>query len=229
MAQAKLTLMTLYQYDDTLFQGDFTIPDSMSELIGIDVLAQTILMRCADFELLYPDFDFMKNTAIPNFFNKHYRTFDKWCSALAVDYNPLDNYDRYEDIRDEHRGSSTNNSTIYGTNTENETGSDAQMTSGTSERQESAYDVATYSPKEKTTTSDSVSDTNSRTMNASDSHTTNGSGSDSSTNIHTAHIRGNIGVTTSSKMLEEYIQVQRFSICDQIADLFAEELCLMIY
>ena len=47
--------------------------------------------------------------------------------------------------------------------------------------------------------------------------------------IHTAHIRGNIGVTTSSKMLEEYLQVQRFNVCDQIADLFAEELCLMIY
>ena len=46
---------------------------------------------------------------------------------------------------------------------------------------------------------------------------------------HTAHLYGNIGVTTSAQLLKEFLDVERFNIYEQIADLFVDEFCVMVY
>jgi len=61
----------------------------------------------------------------------------------------------------------------------------------------------------------------------------NGSNDTTSNNTeqikHTAHLYGNIGVTTSTQMLEDFLRVERFNIYEQLADMFISELCLLIY
>lgn len=129
----------------------------------------------------------------------------------------------------------------------------------TKEHQVSAYDSSTYQPSEKDTESNVVnhngtdeSDTSSHTgtegntrevnvnahnekgnTSASDVHTGkelyNDNRLSKDENKHEAHLFGNIGVTTSQEMLSAELEVQRFNIYTQIADLFVEDFCIMIY
>ena len=46
---------------------------------------------------------------------------------------------------------------------------------------------------------------------------------------HEGRVHGNIGVTTSQKMLEDELNIARFNIYENIADLFIDEFCILIY
>lgn len=232
---AKLTLTGMLNYDDTLFNGALPyIP------VGIDfsVLRETIAERCDEFELIYPDLEYLKNYKIPNFFNKHQRTFTKWIEAINIQYDPLNNYDRTEEYTDEEHtsGSDSRSNTTTGThsNTTGETHDTTRTTGGTSQNDVYAYDSAsTASPKDKRT--DSGTDRDAGSSSVTDSGTTGGTLSETGSNTgskvvtHTAHLFGNIGVTTSQQMLQSQLDISRWNIYEQIADLFCEEMCIMIY
>ena len=196
--QSKLTLIGLYNYDNSLFDN-LILPTG----IDTDTVKNQILMRCGEFELLYPDFDFMK-LSILHFSKKHERTFQKWIDALNIKYDPLYNYDRKEEYTDTSAGSITGKSK-------------PSQTTNTYTNEVSAFDSSGYQPKEKTTSQLTVN------QEASDSSTSN--------NIlkHDAHLYGNIGVTTSQQMLQSELDIARFNLAEQIADIFCEEYCLMIY
>ena len=200
--QSKLTLIGLYNYDNSLF--DYL---SLPTGIDTDTVKDQILIRCGEFELLYPDFDFMK-LSIAHFSKKHYRTFEKWITALNIQYDPLYNYDRKEEYTD--TSSAAGNTTGK---------SKPAQTTNTSTNQVSAFDSTGYQPKEQTTDQVTVN------TQAEDSTSTNSN----SILKHDAHLYGNIGVTTSQQMLQSELDIARFNIAEQIADLFVEEYCLMIY
>lgn len=111
--QSKLSVLGMYNYlqpNDDLFEG-LTLPDS--EFYTKEAVVNNILMRSAEFECIYTDPEFLK-FAIKNWSVKWYRTIDKWARALALEYNPIDNYDRYEEWTDEGTGSSSTNSNSSG-------------------------------------------------------------------------------------------------------------------
>lgn len=200
--QSKLTLIGLYNYDNTVLDL-LSFPDGIDKQLAIS----TILLRCGEFELLYPSLPFVKSLC-DVWSKKHFYTFQKWYNLINIDYNPLDNYDRHEIYSDTHSGQdSTTGSTTP-----------AQTTS-TSTEDVSAYDSTSYQPKAKTT----------------DSLTVNMSGTDSSTITHgevishEGHLYGNIGVRSSQELFEQEKNVARFNLYEQIADIFCEEFCLMVY
>ena len=98
MSTAKITLFTFARWkqmqDDDLFIN-LTVPP------GIDrqTLVDNILLRGGEFEVVYSDPDFMQYS-IGTWCRKWYRTMQKWIDALNIDYNPLENYDRYEHWQD---------------------------------------------------------------------------------------------------------------------------------
>lgn len=55
------------------------------------------------------------------------------------------------------------------------------------------------------------------------------SGDYKDSNTHTGRIYGNIGVTTSQQMLQAELDLARFNLYQQIADIFVKELCIPIY
>lgn len=94
----KLTLFGLERWlnqekNTSLFEN---IKLPVSNLLEKETLVNTIILECGEFETLYADAEFMK-FATENFFNKNYRTFEKWVEALAIEYSPLENYDRLEE------------------------------------------------------------------------------------------------------------------------------------
>lgn len=235
MATAKITLIGMYNFDNSLFDG-MDLPEGIDK----DTFIASLLLRDGEFEVLYPDFTFLKG-AIAIWSNKWRHTFEKWLIAQAAEWNPIENYDRYEEFDDSHSKNLTSTSTESKTNSESQTstgsasGSDTTNGSGSNEAQKSAYDSGSYQPDARNLTSNSNTATSSSSTNASSStngsHKIDGSVTDVETgsNKHTAHIHGNIGVTTSASMLKEFRDVNEWNLYDHMADLFKTELLIPIY
>ena len=98
MALAKITLYGMARWmeneEDDLFEY-LSLPTGMDK----DTLIDVIMLRGAEFGVLYADPYFMQ-TMIGIWSEKHQHTFERWVKALSIDYNPLENYDRFEDWTD---------------------------------------------------------------------------------------------------------------------------------
>lgn len=250
MSQAKITLIGIENYlnpEHSVFE-QLILPDGIDK----DILVNSILLRCQEFELLYSDPDFMIK-AVNVWSLKNYRTFDKWNKALNIKYDPLYNYDRTEEYTDIHNGtynrtgsdSGTNGNTrtdnLTMTNNLTQTNNLTDTNDVTLTHSEKAYDEGAFVEKDKDVTDQdqthtgTVTDTGTVTNTGSvtDSGNYNSSntdtGSDSHTNTHSARLFGNIGVTTSQQMLQSELDIARWNLYDHISDLFAQEFCIMIY
>lgn len=219
----KLTIQGFYNYDNTLFD-DLVFPSGIDK----DIAVNEILMRAGEFALIYTNLDFMKYQ-IEMWGNKHYRTFDKWINALALDYDPLYNYDRTEQESNTRSVMNTNSQSVADTGTNNESIAEQEAGSGDNTLKTSAYDDTNFSNKEKNETTTANSKNTSRATTTGSTSNVMGSDTSNETYYHSSRIFGNIGVTTSSKMLEEYLATQRWNIYEKIADLFIDEFCILIY
>ena len=127
MAYAKITIIGAMEYyegkEENLF--DFLeLPEGLSK----ETLIDSIIYRAGDFELLHIDPPFTRY-AIGAFSNKWYNTWDKWNTVLNMEYNPIHNYDRTEDITDKHTGTQDMKDT--GTQTTGNTGNQTIGNTGT--------------------------------------------------------------------------------------------------
>lgn len=194
---------TIWAYDQFLPGGlfkDAIFPDGIDKQLVVD----TIMIKNGELEPLYKDADFMQ-WACSSWAKKWFPSFERWLLALTEDYNPLHNYDRFEEIEEEHDNATAGK--MDGTTKDHTTSTNTR----------SAFNSDKYEPHDR---------------NELDSSGTTGSttsGSDKGTFGRKAHLYGNIGVTTSAQMLEGEIEVRRYNIYDLIADCFTTELCLLIY
>ena len=112
MAMYKISLLGLYNYDNTLFanlQMPTVVidPDNLPNPFWTpdkDTLIATILEKSSDFPCLYPNFEFMKYMIGVWSKNTAYMKQKLW-ETLNYKYNPIHNYDRNSNIS---RTSSTN-------------------------------------------------------------------------------------------------------------------------
>lgn len=167
-----------------------------------------ILQECGEFETLYPDPDFLQNS-IALWGRKYYRTFEKWVKALALEYNPIENYDRLEDWAEEGHGTESGRIDSTGSNA-GSTRMDNLTTAYETDRPRLANRADGRS-------SDSTTNTSKSSTESDGSKTRKG------------RIHGNIGVLTTQEMLQSELQLARFTLLQQIADLFKMELCVFVY
>lgn len=196
MSQAKLTLIGLYNYDNTIFDL-LNVPEGLTK----DTLVNNILLRSSEFEVLYPDPDFIKK-AIGDFSNAWQPTFERWVNALALEYNPLENYDRKEDWTDTRNGH--NSGTTSGT------------TSSTTTNKVSAYDAG-----------DDLTVHDQDEIHGADSSSSSGESHEGAK--HDGRVHGNIGVTTSQQMLMSELDLGYWNIYEKITDLFLTHFVIPIY
>lgn len=206
---AKLTLIGLNEYykqthpTRTLFDN-LTLPINIDK----DVCVNHILLRYGEFCVLYPDPDFMYD-AIKIFSDTYNRTFTKWADALNIEYSPLENYDRFEDWRDIGESINTISSNTTDRITNEQTITKKVSPFENNEFQNSNEDSASV-----------INDSTAWTAGRTDINTDN---------TRTGHTHGNIGVTTSQQMLEAELNISKWNIYENIAKLFANEFCIMIY
>lgn len=232
--QSKITLIGLYNYDNSLF-ANLTFPDGIDR----DIAIERILEKSEEFEVLYSNFDYLKNR-IGTWSSVWQRTFEKWVKALAVEYDPLYNFDRHEyytdakarDYKDKQSTVSNNSAFENSESVSNTvTGSD---TKSETEQKVNAYDGG-YTGKEKeegnaitnqSGTGDSKSNISSLNSSAG---SVNNDGTSNELLQHEARLFGNIGVTTSQQMLRDELEIATWNLYDHISDIFIEEFCILVY
>lgn len=194
---------TIFSYNAYLEGGLFanaTFPDSINK----DTVVDTILLNAGEFEPLYKDAEFMQH-ACEVWAKKWYHAFERWALALSEDYDPLHNYDRYEEIEEKHDDATTNKLDA------------STSTKDTNTNKRSAFDSNNYEPHDQSQ------------LDGSGTSKSDASGTDKGTFERKAHLYGNIGVTTSATMLTEELEVRKHNLYNMIADCFATELTIMIY
>lgn len=111
---AKIPLYSFFSYmkDKGGLFKELTLPAEISK----DDVIDNILLKGGDFCVLYQDPEFMQY-AIGTWCRKYQPTFIKWVKALNIEYNPLENYDRFEDTSTTSSGTTTGN--VNGTHSDN--------------------------------------------------------------------------------------------------------------
>ena len=225
-------MIGLNQY--LLQMKDQTLFDLLELPEGIDkeTVVDNILMQGGEFEVLYADPEFMRN-AIGMWGRKHYYTFDKWAKAQAIEYEPLENYDRIEDWTDTGNRGETSSARRDSGNTRTFDNQDKRTldTEVTTENTVSAYDSSSYQPSDKAETTNSGTDTvdYSGTIKDEFGEGSSGQSTENKTDVHTGRVHGNIGTLTSQKMLSDEYEVARFNIVEQITDIFILEFTIPVY
>jgi len=208
MSSSKLTMIGLYEYDPTIFDN-LSLPEGLDK----DTLVDNILLRSGEFEVIYPDADFMK-FSIGAWSRKWNATIVRWVNALAIEYNPLENYNRYEHWTDERD--------ISGSEGGSSSGSTGGTTGSTTTNKVSAYDAGDT----LTTHDQSESHGSDSTSNSGEYSSEHSTDDDLE---HDGRIHGNIGVTTSQQMLLSELDLGYWNIYEKITDLFLTEFVIPIY
>jgi len=239
MSKAKFTLIGTYQYYHNAGGDLFELMD-LPTGINKDTLCSNILLQGGEFEVQHGNPQFIHNAI--GIWSKAWKdSFQRWVDALAIEYAPLENYDRMEHWTDEKdltnnvdaTGSSNSVGTADTTNTINSTVEDT--INSTVENTKSAYDSNAYQPNEKNTTaSTEVIDTD--TTEVTDTDTTDRTNTTLSSdtvinddNEHNGRIHGNIGVTTSQQMLNQELDLGYWNLYQRITQLFLQEFVIPVY
>ena len=90
----RLTLIGLYNYDSTLFDN-LSLPEAYNK----NTFIESLLIEHGEKLVLYSDYDFMKYS-IGAWGRKWSMELTRIAEALAAEYNPIWNYDRYEEWND---------------------------------------------------------------------------------------------------------------------------------
>lgn len=179
MQHATLTVMGLYNYDNTIFDN-MVFPASMDKQLQIN----HILMECAELELLYNRPDIVK-AKIGIWSQMHLLNWQKLWETTQFEYNPIENYDRKEDFNEdilskENNDTTENEKSQYGKEA-SEKGNVSRETSYTDDetRQEKSTgkNDSIFSETDTGSTTTSNNQTVDTTMNVDNSSTSTNTGS----------------------------------------------------
>lgn len=113
-----ISVLGMWQFDNALFDK-FTVPAQIDKQ---DVV-NAILLECAELPVVYTNWDVLQG-AIGLLSKRRLHAWERMAKALFEDYNPLHNFDRYEELGDEENTSS--NGTADSVNTVNGYNGDAE-------------------------------------------------------------------------------------------------------
>lgn len=183
-----------------------------------------ILERHGNAALAHPDPEWMRHY-ISTWSARRLPIWEKLDATLHLEYNPIENYDRKEDIEERRTTDRTTSGTASGTNEEANT--EERTENETSLHDVSAENASDYQPDSKDTVTgggtsiyrrdiDTISET-SGTENITDTFT------------HSNRTHGNIGVTTSQQMIQSERDLVRYSLIEEIAEDYRDAFCLDVY
>lgn len=209
---ARLTLWGMMQWDNTLFDN-IVLPQGMTKQYLIDYIVQ----EAGD---LYPYYQVppMIKSLSESWFARKLDGFQKMYNALMSEYNPLENYDRYEEgsespdiMRTEtpnitHKRDGTtameNHSSSTNDSVSNSNSSESSQDDNTNTHSVSAYDKSDYSPLSRDTSNGTGSKkiTADGVVQTTNSDNTHASGSDTQTETETGTRTYKTAGTTAHKL-----------------------------
>ena len=110
--QARISLLGLYNWDNTLFDG-WTLP----EAIDAEILRGLLIQECGELETTLPEPDLFK--AVTGLWTRRKgRAWARALAAMTASYNPIHNYDRNETYTDTESGSGGSDTSASNTRTD---------------------------------------------------------------------------------------------------------------
>ena len=209
----RLTLIGIYDYDPTLFDG-LSLPEGYDKQTFID----SLLLEHGEKSVLYSNPEFMK-FSIGAWGRKWFMELERIYGALSAEYDPIYNYDRYEEYTD-------NEGRKYKSEVEaGHKAIDSPDFNVTTENTISADNSGYYQPQDK-----SESDTKGKTQNLDENSNSKTNDEEERELKHKAHLYGNVGVTTSASMVTEVVQQRfKYNLYGTVGRLFANDLLIGIY
>lgn len=194
--RSTLSILGLYNLNDEVFDN-LTLPTGVDS----DLLVENLVTELAELELIYTDYNFMK-FMIGVWSRKELPTWTRVLNACNKVYDPIENYNRYEEWTDHaNRNSNVNSSVSANGNIQ--------------------HDVAGFN---SSTLVNASKDTNTETDTGYTTDTATSSG------LHNGRVHGNIGVTTSQQMLQSELDIApNLNIYDYIINSFKNRFCLQVY
>lgn len=220
---ATMSLLGLYEYDNTLFDL-LQIPEALDK----EILVDNILMDAASLEVLYPDPDFLK-AAIGKWSARRLHVWEELQATTEYDYNPIDNYDRYETSTDTETGTGTDSVDTSSSGSTTGTGTAQSSGDSTATSAATAYNSDSFKDTGKSTTTTGNESSSETSMETSDQSSSDRTYNNTVQRQHTAHLHGNIGVTTTMQMIREQRDVVLFNLYDVIASELINKFCIGVY
>lgn len=196
---ATMSVWGMYQIAPTMFDG-LSVPDGIDK----ENVKDNILLESESLEVLYSNPDFLK-AAITVWSTERLPIWEKLYATTQYEYNPIENYDRYEE------GTNSASGTSSGQNESASSGENESVTSNT------AYDSNTFADSAKANSSGSNNATNS------------GNNEFENSGSFTTHIHGNIGVRSSQELIEQERRIADFCITSYIVEEFINKFCIGVY
>ena len=203
----------------SLFDG-MILPDGIDK----DLVINCILERHGNTALAHPNPDWMAHY-IGTWSARRLSVWSKLAATLNLEYNPIENYDRMEEITETRQTDRTTSGSASGTNRENE--SEEREENETSEHGVSAENASDYQEDSKDTISGGGSTSTSRDIDTRSE--TSGTENIADTFKHSNRTHGNIGVTTSQQMIQAERDLVRYSLIEEIAEDYRDAFCLDVY
>ena len=199
-----LSSLGMYNYNDTLFDN-LQLPSGINK----DDVIDSILFETAELELLYSDYDYLKDL-IGLWSKRELPTWEKLLELFNEDYNPLYNVDAWETL--------TENRDLHGTRNIEESGNNTEDATNTIKV--TGFNNNSFTNSEQTTVDVDRNNTSNSDEISSDTGT-----------ITTTNRRyGNIGVTMSQQMVDAEMRVRpKMNIINYITESYKKRFCLMIY
>lgn len=212
---ATMSVWGMYQISPTLFDG-LSVPNGVDK----ENVKDNILLESENLEVLYSNPDFLK-AAITVWSTERLSIWEKLYATTQYEYNPIENYDRYEE------GTNNASGTSSGSNTASESGESSGTSSCQNESISSntAYDSNSFADSSKGTSSG----TNNTSNEESRKSTNSGNNEYENSGSFTTHIHGNIGVTSAQQMIEQERKVATFCITSYIVEEFIDKFCIGVY
>ena len=223
-----MSLIGLYNYDDSLFDN-LELPDGMDA----ELVTNNILMECAELEVIYPDFTFMK-TAIGTWSANEVEIWKKVREMELAEYNPIENYDRYEsEVENMGRNTENNKSDVINSTSD---ATSKTVNSGVNTRVDlnkvAGFNSETLVTNNETTNSNTNNgETNTTTDSTGSSvQNTNDKGTENENRVRESRVHGNIGVTTVAQMISGQLDIlPKVNTLNYIVDSFKARFCLLVY
>lgn len=229
MSSATQTLLGLYQIGlkrNKNFFDKLTFPEGIDK----DLCVTNILHNAGDFEVLYPDLDFMMD-ACEMFSLKWQRTFEKWLEVMSIEYEPLDNYDRKEAWSNSFSESTSHNESVSTSESGSMSGhtstSDSTSNSSSILNDISAFNASTLQNDTSATLQATTAGRSDNVTNSINNKHFSANEKESdvkrSLDEHRGRVHGNIGVMTTQSIYLEQWELQKLNLYDEIYVLFARE------
>lgn len=227
--QAKISLMGLSNWNNGLFDL-LVIPEGLDK----DTFTDNLVTETAELEVLYPNYEVMR-TLIGVWSHKMLPVWQHLYDTTLYDYDPIQNYNRTETETINGEGNRVHSGTDRTTH-----GGQNSRTQTTTNTGDNRHSIAGF---------DSVPTANSDGLvlnDTDDAHSTeiiNGSDTfgkteqmvhgeqiaDTTETTRETHTSGNIGVTTTQKMIREEREIAEFNIYDRMIKDFMDRFCIMVF